>query len=90
MEKFDTILRSRLTNKKLSGTLRAAQICFYVSKWGKTPCKAISFSKGVLRVSVNSSSAASELEIQKEDLISFINEKISNNVVRLVRISIKW
>jgi hypothetical protein len=90
MEKIDQILHSRLTKKKLSGTLQAAQICFYVSQWGKTPCQAISFTKGILRVSVDSSPAASELEIQKEDLISFINEKLGRNSVRLVKISIKW
>ena len=90
MEKLDEILRSQLARKKLSGTLRAAQICFYATQWAKTPCKILSFSKGILKVAVDSSPAASELEIQKEDLLSFVNQKLGKNAVRFIKITIKW
>jgi len=90
MEKLDKILMSALAKKKLSGTVRSAQICFYADEWGDGRFQAISFLRGVLKVSVNSSPAASELEIQKEDLIDSVNKRLGQNSVRSVRIIVKW
>ncbi|PIS08100.1 hypothetical protein COT78_00160 [Candidatus Berkelbacteria bacterium CG10_big_fil_rev_8_21_14_0_10_43_13] len=90
MEKLDKILMSALAKKKLSGTIRSAQICFYANEWGKGRFEAVSFLRGVLKVSVNSSPAASELEIQKEELIDSVNKRLGQNSVRSVRIMVKW
>ncbi len=90
MEKLDKILMSALAKKKLSGTVRSAQICFYAGQWGKASLIPISFLKGVLKVSVNSSPAASELEIKKEELIEYINNRLGQKTVRSVRIIVKW
>jgi len=90
MEKLDKILASALAKKKLSGTVRSAQICFYADEWGNGRFQAISFSRGILKVAVNSSPAASELEIQKENLIENLNKRLGNKVVHSVRIIVKW
>ena len=90
MEKLDKIIALSLTKKKLGKPLKAAQICFYAGLWGKAHLKPIAFSGGVLKVSVKSSPAASELEIQKEDLLDFVNAKIGYKAVRSIRIIVKW
>lgn len=90
MEKLDKILMAALAKRKLSGTVRSAQICFYASQWGLASFTPISFLRGILKVSVNSSPAASELEIQKEDLIDYVNGRLGTNAVRAVRIIVKW
>lgn len=90
MEKLDKILAASLTKKKLGKPLKAAQICFYAGLWGKAQMTPVAFSGGILKVSVKSSPAASELEIQKEDLLDFVNEKIGHKAVRVIRIIVKW
>ena len=90
MEKLDKILMAALAKRKLSGTVRSAQICFYAGQWGLASFKPISFLRGILKVSVNSSPAASELEIRKEELVDYINGRLGQKSVRSVRIIVKW
>lgn len=86
MEKLDKILRHRLAQRGLSETAEGAQICFLVEKWGKSHCQPISFSKGVLKVSTASSSEASELQMEAEQLIEYLNKKMGKKIVQRVRI----
>ena len=86
MEKLDKILRESLAKKGFAGTAESAQICFYAGKWEKMRLTPISFSKGTLKVSVMSSSEASELQMQSEELIDFLNKKIGRKIVRYLRI----
>jgi len=86
MEKLDKILKHRLAQRGLSATAESAQICFLVEKWSDSRCQPISFSKGVLKVSVTSSSEASELQMEAEKLIDFLNKKMGKNIVRRLRI----
>ncbi len=86
MEKLDKILKHRLAERGLSKTAESAQICFLVEKWGDGHCQPISFSKGVLKVSAISSSEASELQMNSEKLIDFLNKKIGKNIVQRLRI----
>ena len=86
MEKLDKILKHRLAERGLSKTTEGAQICFLVSKWGNNRCEPISFSRGVLKVMVYSAPQASELQMDSENLIDFVNQKMGKNIVRTLRI----
>lgn len=89
MEKLDKILHQSFKNKPIAKPLQSAEICFYAEGWGSGSFVPISFLNGVLKVSVSSSSAASELDIKKEELIDFINTKIGKRTVRGLRIIVK-
>lgn len=86
MEKLDKILRHRLKEKGLSGAAEGAEVCFWAEKWGKSRCRPISFSNGVLKLSVTSSSEASELQMESEKLIEFVNQKLGKKIVQRIRI----
>lgn len=86
MDKLNKILMESLAKKGIAGTAQSAQICFYAEKWEKIHLAPISFSKGVLKVSVKSSSEASELQMLSEDLIDYLNTKIGRKIVRNLRI----
>ena len=86
MEKLSNILRPALAKKGLLKVATSAEVCFYASKWTCVRFEPISFARGTLKVSVTSSSAASELQMQSEDLMESINRKFVKKVVRAVRI----
>ena len=86
MEKLDKILDKALAKKGLLKQARGAEICFYSESWNRIPFSPISFSKGILKVSVESSVAASELSMKEEELINFINEKAGYKAVKKLRI----
>lgn len=86
MDKLNKILRPALAKKGLLGAATSAEICFMAEKWGNGRFCAISFSKGVLKLMVEGSSAASELSMEQENLISFVNKKLGKNSVKSVRI----
>lgn len=86
MDKLSKFLKPSLAKKGLLGTVEGAEVCFYATKWAQTPFSPISCVKGVLKVSTLSSSASSELQMQEEDLIAFINKKIGREIVKSVRI----
>jgi predicted nucleic acid-binding Zn ribbon protein len=86
LEKLDKILRPALAKKGLLKVATSAEVCFYASKWKNARFIPISFARGALKVSVTSSSAASELQMQSEDLLEFINRKFSKKIVRSLRI----
>jgi hypothetical protein len=86
MEKIDKILGRRLANKGLAKASQGALVCFYAKEWGIGLFQPISFSYGVLKVSVASSPAASELNMKEGELVDFLNKKIGRNAVRSIRI----
>ena len=86
MEKIDKYLISTMAKKGLGETALGSLVCFWASEWSTGRFEPISFSRGILNVSVQSSAAASELHIIEDDLISFLNEKASRKIVRRVRI----
>jgi predicted nucleic acid-binding Zn ribbon protein len=86
MEKLDKILRQSIKKNGLRKPLEGAEICFYAGLWGNGQFTPISFLNGILKVSVSSSSAASELDMKRSELIDFINDKIGKRVVRNLRI----
>lgn len=86
MDKLNKFLNNSLAKKGLLGQARSAQICFYAGEWGKLPISPISFSRGVLKVSVTSPTLAGELKMQEEDLLGFINRKMGGKLVKELRI----
>ena len=86
MDKLGKILRPALAKKGLLGAATSAEICFLAEEWGNGRFEAISYSKGILKLSVVGSSAASELSMKKEELISYLNKKLGREHVKQVRI----
>ncbi|MEI8143333.1 MAG: DciA family protein [Candidatus Berkelbacteria bacterium] len=86
MDKLDKIIRKVVPQKTYGEAARSAEICFIAEGWSKCCFKAISYSNGVLKLSAQSSSAASELHIIQDELIEFVNTKIGRKTVRTVRI----
>ncbi|HOX41635.1 MAG TPA: DciA family protein [bacterium] len=86
MDRIGDILAKSLAKRGLKKTTESAQICFYAEKWGKGLITPISFSGGILKVSVSSSSAASEIQLRSEECLDFINEKLKKRTVRSIRI----
>jgi len=75
MEKIDKILLTALYKKPIGRLARSAMVCFYAEEWGEHRFKAISFSNGVLKLSVGSSAGAMELDMKKEELFTFLKSK---------------
>jgi len=86
MDKLNKILRPALAKKGLLSVATSAQICFYAGRWGKVPFRAISYGKGVLKVFVASGAAASELHIQEQNLMDYINSYFKKPIVKKVLI----
>jgi hypothetical protein len=86
MDKLDKILLPALAKRGLAGTATSAQICFFATQWGKIAFIPISFSKGILKVSVTSCTASSELQMREEELIDFVNKKAKREIVKQLRI----
>lgn len=86
MERIDKNLLSTMAKKGLLEPALGALVCFWASEWSTGRFEPISFSKGILKVSVRSSAAASELHIIEEELIDALNERAGRKLVRRVRI----
>ncbi|OQB05631.1 MAG: hypothetical protein BWY19_00900 [bacterium ADurb.Bin212] len=89
MDKLSDFLNSSLNNKGLSGATGGAVVCFWADEWGKGRFKPISYFRGVLKVSVDSASAAQELQMESHKLIKHLNLIAAQNngpKVREIRI----
>jgi hypothetical protein len=86
MDKLSNFLNRSLAKKGLLHQARGAQVCFYAGEWKDLPFSPISFSRGILKVSVTSPSLAAELKMREDDLLDFINRKMNAVAVRSLRI----
>ena len=86
MDKINKILKGALGKKGLMGVATSAHICFLAEKWAKGRFEPISYSKGVLKVSVKSSSHAQEMSMKENEICEYINEKLGRICVKRVRI----
>ena len=86
MDKVGNLLLKSLAKRGLAGAAISSQICYLADKWGKGRFKSISYSRGVLKVSVRSSAAAQEISIDEEKLVEYLNKKIGRSIVKRVRI----
>lgn len=74
-----------MAKRGLAGAAIGSQICYFADKWADGRFRAISFSRGVLKVSVRSSAAAQELSMDEEKLIKYLNSKIVKPIVKRIR-----
>lgn len=86
MDKVSKLLLKNMSKKGLGGAAVSSQICFYADKWGKGRFSTISFTQGTLKLAVSNSSLAQELDMEKQKLMDYIEEKIGRKVVKKVRI----
>ena len=75
-----------MAKKGLGGAAVSSQICFYANEWGKDRFDAISYSRGVLKLSVRDSIDAGEVQMESEGIISYVNSKMGREIVKRVRI----
>jgi len=86
MDKIDKILLPVMAKKGLGGAAVSSQICFYANEWGKDRFDAISYSRGVLKLSVRDSIDAGEVQMESEGIISYVNSKMGRDIVKRIRI----
>jgi hypothetical protein len=86
MDKLDKFLRPALAKRGLLGAATSAEVCFLADKWANGRFYSISFSKGVLKLSVPSSSAGAEISMEEEKLLNFLNKEIGREAVKSIRI----
>jgi len=84
MDKLSKILLPALAKKGLGKATSSAMICFYAEKWGNGRFKAISFSEGLLKLSVKSSSQAMELDMQKGELLEFLKQYVGKKRIKII------
>ncbi len=86
MKQLNEFLWSSLGKKGLRKEAEASYVCFVAAEWGKGRFGATSFSRGILKLSVGSSAAAQEVQMETEKLTDFVNSKIGKKIVKRVRI----
>lgn len=88
MESIDKLFGSNSKYTRLSGPLRAAQICDTARALADGRFTVASFKDGLLTVGVESSAAASNLRFETEKIIKQVNEKIGQEFVKKIRVKI--
>lgn len=86
MKRLGDFIMPALARRGLKKTTESALVCFYAGEWGKSRFKPLAYSKGVLKVSVASSSAAQTLQMEEEKLISYLNGRLGKKLIKSVRI----
>ena len=86
MDRLKKILLPAMAKKGLGGAAVSSQICFYATEYGKGCFSAISFSKGVLKLSCVDSIDAGEVQMMSEEIIGHVNKKMGREIVKRIRI----
>lgn len=85
MDKLSEFLNKSLVDKGLSRATGGALVCFWADEWGMGRFKPISYWRGILKVSVDSASAAQEIQMESHKLIKHLNKKASESDAPKVR-----
>lgn len=86
MKKLGDFLLPALARKGLKNQSESALVCFWVKEWPDCQAEPVSFSRGILKLSVASSSAAQDLQMREGDLIGYLNKKAGKKLVKGIRI----
>ncbi len=86
MDKLGDFINNALSQKGLTAATTGSQVCFWADEWAKGAFTPISFSRGVLKVAVDSAAAAQELQMECEKLMNHLNNKAGKKIVIKVRI----
>ncbi len=86
MKKLGDFMMTALNRKGLGKETKSALICFLADKYADGRFKSISFSRGVLKVSVSSSAAAQMVQMDEENIITHLNREMKKETVKSIRI----
>lgn len=89
MKKIHQILSDNPRYNRYKKPLEAANICDVARAEGKGRFGVISYSRGTICLSVNSPAEAANLQAQSDELISKINQKLGEQIVKRVRFKIE-
>jgi predicted nucleic acid-binding Zn ribbon protein len=85
MQPIKDLLSQAMRRYGLNLEITAAHICEIASQTGQGKFQALSFREGVLTVNVINAVQATELQIQKQQLIKEINQKIGREVILKIK-----
>lgn len=88
MKKVSHFLSDNPRYNRYKKPLEAAKVCEATRELGKGRFGVISFSRGLLSLSVSSPAQMMELQAQSDGLINEINQKLRENIVERVRFKI--
>ena len=88
MDNINRFMRSNPKYQRLSGPLRAAQVCDTTRSLAHDRFAVVSFAGGLLTLSVESAAAAANLQTEIPEIIKEVNEKLSSEQVKKIRIKI--
>ena len=89
MDKIGDLLDRSMAKRGLTGTAEGSHVCFLADKYSDTRFTAVSFSRGTLKLSVNSSIDAAEVQIDQDKIISKLNQKIGKDLIKKIRLIIE-
>lgn len=93
MDSIKNSLKSFSARHKISVQVQAAMVCNFWEKYAGEflekkvieKSKAISFSRGTIKIAVLGSAYANEIQMQRHNIIEKINKKFGRRVVERVR-----
>jgi len=88
MDKINQFLSNNAKYVKLSKPLTAAKVCDTAREVSDGRFKVISFKDGLLTLGVENSSAAANLQMESDQIIDIVNQKLTRNLVRKIRIKL--
>lgn len=88
MDLISKFLNGNSKYTRLTGPLRAAQICDTARALADGRFTTLSYVDGLLTVGVESSAASANLSFETEKIIKQINEKLEQDFVKKIRIKI--
>jgi len=83
-EKADNILNRHANRYGLKKSLDAAMICFKAKEVANSMFEPISFRNGILKVKVENSIKAQEIQLNSSQIIKKINQKVGFYVIKKI------
>ena len=83
--KIKNLLEKRLNRLNLNKIAQSSYICHVANNIGKKyDFKAISFTHGVLKISIENHFICQQISFKKNEIINLINKKLKNNSVKKI------
>ncbi len=89
MDKISGFLSHNSKYQRLSGPLRAAQVCDTARELGLNRFGVASFKDGLLTLTVENSMAGANLQMEIPEIIQSVNTKIGQELVKKIRFKIQ-
>lgn len=88
MKKISKFLSEDPRYRRLQKPLEAAEICQRARELSQGRYEIISFKNGLLAVSCKSSAAAANLQMESQNIIAGLNQKLGSEKVKRIRFKI--